>query len=76
MSGFATVQKLILLSLFCTKMTYLFFIASPGGGELSLSSCLAVGKDHQETKKMTNLQGYARGGGGNIWKGINLRWPV
>ena len=69
-SGFAVVQKLIPLSLFYTKTTYLFFIASPGwAGNCLFLRAWGWEIDREETKKTTNSWGYALGDG-NRWNWI------
>ena len=47
------------------KTTYLWSMRSPGGGELSLSTCPGVGNRPPSEKKIANPRGYARGGDGN-----------
>ena len=50
---------------FVHKTTYLWSLRSPGGGELSLSSCPGVGNRPPSEKKNANPPGVCPGGDGN-----------
>ena len=50
---------------FLHKMTYLWFVRSRGGGELSLSVCPGAGNRPPSKKKIANPWGCARAGHGN-----------